>query len=76
MISKSGITVGQAWRTFIPINNRILAPGDHVEILASGSFLETLKPMGAGTAESPVEIHTFAKGRYDFLPDERPQAQA
>jgi len=64
---KSGIKADEAWRTFIPINHRVLAPGDHVEIVAPGSFMETLKPMGAGTSESPVEIH-FAKGRYDFFP--------
>jgi hypothetical protein len=65
--ANSGLRASQAWRTFRPVNGRRLAPGDRVEILAPGSFQETLMPRGAGTPESPVEIR-FARGRYDFFP--------
>lgn len=65
--TNSGLKAEQAWRTFSPLNARLLAPGDRVEILAPGSFQETFMPMGAGTPESPVEIH-FAPGRFDFFP--------
>ena len=63
----SGLTRDQAWRTFRPVNMRLFAPGDRVEIIAPGTFKETLMPIGAGTAEAPVEIR-FAPGRYDFFP--------
>lgn len=65
--ARSGLARDQAWRSFHPINARLLAPGDRVEIVAPGSFNETLMPMGSGTAEAPVEIR-FAPGRYDFFP--------
>ena len=65
--ANSGLQSNQPWRTFKPVNARRFAPGDHIEILAPGSFQETLRPMGAGTLQSPVEIH-FARGRYDFFP--------
>ena len=62
-----GLSRDRAWRTFRPVNARIFAPGDRLEIVAAGEFKETLMPMGAGTAEAPVEIR-FAPGRYDFFP--------
>jgi hypothetical protein len=57
-----------AWRTFARVNQWRLAPGDRVEIIAPGSFDQTLMLAGAGTAEAPVEVR-FAPGRYDFHPD-------
>ena len=62
----SGKRASKPWRTFHPVNARIFAPGDRIEI-APGSFKETLMTMGAGTAEKPVEIH-FADGAFDFYP--------
>ncbi|MEI6809274.1 MAG: right-handed parallel beta-helix repeat-containing protein [bacterium] len=66
--SNTGLTREKPWQSFRPVNARLLGPGDRVEILAPGSFRETLMPMGAGTAEKPVEIR-FATGAYDFYPD-------
>ena len=65
--ARSGLARDQAWRTFRPVNARVFAPGDAIEVLRGGSFLETLMPTGAGTEESPVSIH-FSSGRYDFFP--------
>ena len=42
--ANSGLRASQAWRTFRPVNGRRLAPGDRVQILAPGSFQETLMP--------------------------------
>ena len=64
----SGLRENQAWRTFNHINQRRLSPGDQVEILAPGSFHQTLILTGEGTPEKPVLVH-FAEGRYDFHPD-------
>lgn len=67
--NNAGTKADQAWRTLKPVNARLFAPGDHVEFLGSGSFIETLNPMGAGTPEKPIEIR-FAPGEYDFHPDD------
>lgn len=56
------------WRSFGPLNQLRLSPGDRVEILAPGSFEQTLLLTGAGTAKEPVEVH-FAPGRYDLHPE-------
>ncbi len=62
---QSGTEAGRAWRTFAPVNRLALAPGDRIEILAPGSFDQTLALTGAGTVESPITVH-FAPGRYDL----------
>jgi hypothetical protein len=56
-----------AWKSFGPLNRLRLSAGDRVEIVAAGSFDQTLLLTGGGTAEEPVEVH-FAPGRYDFHP--------
>jgi len=66
---QAGTSQGQAWRSFRRINQLRLAPGDRVHVISPGSFKQTLAITGAGTEESPIEIH-FAAGRYDFYPDE------
>jgi hypothetical protein len=66
--SKSGLDRDHAWKSFRRINQLRLAPGDRVEIVAPGSFDQTLALAGGGTAEAPVEVR-FAAGRYDFHPD-------
>ena len=63
--SRSGTTASQAWRSFGPLSQLQLAPGDRVEI-KPGRFTETLSLAGGGSAEAPVEIR-FAPGRYDFF---------
>lgn len=65
--SHSGLKADQAWRSFKMVNRRYFAPGDRIEVTAPGTFNETFMPMGAGTAEAPVEIR-LAPGRYDFFP--------
>ena len=64
--SRTGRAPDQAWRSLKPLHALLLAPGDRV-FLTPGKYAETLMPMGAGTAERPVEIR-FAKGEYDFFP--------
>jgi len=64
---RSGTGRTQAWRTFGPVNQLYLGPGDRVEIMAPGSFDQTLMLTGEGTALAPVEIR-FAPGRYDLFP--------
>lgn len=66
--SNSGLSAGHPWRSFVPVNARLLGPGDSVSIVSPGTFRETLMPMGAGTRDKPVEIR-FAPGAYDFYPD-------
>lgn len=66
--AKSGLDRGQPWKTFRRINSLRLAHGDRVEIIAPGSFDQTLALAGAGSAAKPVEVR-FAPGRYDFHPD-------
>lgn len=65
--TNSGLKPDEPWRSFVPVNARRLAPGDRVEILAGGTFQETLMPLGAGSSEEPIEIR-FATGEYDFFP--------
>lgn len=63
----TGVERESPWRTFRRVNQLLLAPGDRVEIVAPGSFEQTLMLMGAGTEEAPVQVN-FAPGRYDFHP--------
>lgn len=65
--SHSGGKKNKPWRTFAPINEKTLKPGDHVHILAPGRFDQSLKISGSGSKALPIEIH-FAPGRYDFFP--------
>ncbi len=67
--SNTGTSRGKAWKTFHPINQLRLAPGDKVEIDAPGKFSHTLSLAGTGSAEQPVEVR-FAPGRFDFHPDD------
>lgn len=64
----SGILPGQAWKTFLPVNQLQLSPGDIVEVLAPGAFHESLVLKGAGNDAQPVKVK-FAPGRYDLFPD-------
>ncbi len=66
--SYSGLKEKRAWRSFGPVNQLLLAPGDQVKITSPGSFDQTLMLMGEGTSGNPVEVH-FAEGRYDFFTD-------
>jgi hypothetical protein len=66
--ARDGRTTKTSWKTFVPVNDLLLSPGDRVEVVASGVFRESLVLTGSGTAEKPVEIH-FASGVYDFFPD-------
>lgn len=65
--SNTGRSGNQAWKTFSRINQTRLTPGDKVNITSAGSFDQTLRLTGSGTAKSPIEV-TFAPGRYDFYP--------
>lgn len=66
--ANSGLDRNQAWKSFRRVNQLRLAPADRIEIVAPGSFDQTLVLAGGGTAEAPVEVR-FAPGRYDFHPD-------
>ena len=63
----TGTARDAAWKSFQPLNRLTLAAGDRVEILAPGSFDQSLALAGAGTAAEPIEVR-FAPGRYDFHP--------
>jgi len=65
--SHSGTTENEAWKTFAPLHELKLGPGDQVNILAPGAFKETLKISGAGSTVNPIRIH-FAPGRYNLFP--------
>ncbi|MCU0779212.1 MAG: right-handed parallel beta-helix repeat-containing protein [Akkermansiaceae bacterium] len=64
--ANAGLTHGEPWKTFHPVNRMLLAPGDRVEV-NPGRFDHTLSLAGGGTMERPAEIR-FAAGRYDFDP--------
>lgn len=61
-----GLTKGQPWKTFHPVNRLSLAPGDRVEVYP-GHFDHSLSVTGSGHPDNPIEIR-FAPGRYDFDP--------
>ena len=64
---RCGTDRAEAWRTFVPVNQLCLAPGDRVEVVSPGAFDHSLALTGNGTAASPITVH-FAPGRYDFYP--------
>lgn len=66
--SNSGTKMNHAWKSFVPVNQLILAPNDRVEIIAPGAFHKSLFLIGKGTEKHPITIH-FAPGRYDFYPE-------
>lgn len=55
----------ECWKSFKPLNETLLLPGDKVTIIAAGDLTETLKPQGMGTVDKPIVIQ-FAQGRYDI----------
>jgi hypothetical protein len=63
--ANSGLQTNLAWKTFIPVNALLFGPNDRLQILAPGSFLQTLMPMSAASSNAPVIIE-FAPGDYDF----------
>lgn len=66
--NNSGVQPEQAWKTFQPVNQLVLAPGDVIAVLSPGAFHESLLLMARGTAAQPVKV-TFAPGKYDIYPD-------
>ncbi|MCF6407481.1 glycoside hydrolase N-terminal domain-containing protein [Chitinophaga filiformis] len=66
--NNSGKMPGQAWKSFRPVNQLQLAPGDMVEVLTPGAFHESLVLKAAGSDAQPVKIK-FAPGKYDLYPD-------
>ncbi len=62
-----GRSPGQAWKSFAPLRQVDLAPGDRVEVIAPGPLHHSLELTGAGTAEKPIVVR-FAPGRYDVHP--------
>lgn len=65
--ANSGLARDQAWRSFHGVNRLRLAAGDRVEVIAPGSFDQTLMLAGDGTKEEPLKV-IFAPGTYDFHP--------
>jgi len=63
----TGLRIDAPWKTFRPLNQLRLGPGDQVEVLRPGVLDHTLAVAGAGTQERPIRIR-FAAGRYDFHP--------
>ena len=66
--SDNGTKINHAWKSFVPVNQRVLASDDRVEVVAPGAFYESLFIIGKGTEKHPIIIH-FAPGRYDFYPE-------
>lgn len=64
----AGTTKQQPWKTFERVNALQLAPGDVVEVLAPGTFHQSLIVKGGGDRHTPAIIK-FAPGRYDMFPD-------
>lgn len=67
--SNKGISKSLPWKTFMPVNQLILAPGDRVEVMTPGDLPVSLNVQAEGTEEQPVVIH-FAAGQYDFSPEQ------
>lgn len=63
----AGTDRAKPWRSFVPVNQLVLGPGDRVEVLGPGAFAESPMLMGDGSASRPIELH-FAPGEYDFSP--------
>ncbi len=63
----TGTRIDQPWRTFLPLNQWKLGPGDRVEVVRPGRLDHTLSLAGRGTAPRPIQVR-FAPGKYDFHP--------
>lgn len=57
----------RAWKGFIRLSEKLLKPGDRVEIIQAGDFHDSLHLRGSGSPKDPIRI-CFSKGRYDFFP--------
>ncbi len=55
------------WKTFKRVNQLILTKGNKIEIIAPGTFRESLFLIGQGTTKHPITVQ-FAPGKYDFYP--------
>lgn len=59
-----GLAKASAWKTFAPLNETTLSPGDRVEI-APGLHATSLIPKAAGSPDQPAVIH-FLAGTHEF----------
>jgi len=66
--TSDGLSKTDAWKTFLPVNQLLLAGGDRVVITQPGSFYETLMPITKKKISKPVVIE-FAAGEYNIFPD-------
>jgi len=66
--NNSGNIENSPWKSFEPINEMKLEPGDCIEILEAGSFSHSLAIRGEGSEDDPIHVN-FAPGRYDFFLD-------
>jgi len=66
--ANSGVEKNKAWKSYKNVNQLNLAPGDRIEVLAPGTFDQSLVITGHGTKEAPITVH-FAPGRYDIFPE-------
>lgn len=64
----SGHSIKSAWKTFQPVNQLTLSPGDIVNVIKPGTFRESMVISAKGEQNLPVKI-ILAAGRYDFFPD-------
>lgn len=64
----TGTSPGSPWKSFKKANQYIFTKGDRIEVVAPGSFYNSLVLIAEGTAAAPVTVN-FAPGRYNFYPE-------
>lgn len=65
--NNNGTSAKSPWRTFNPVNHRLLAAGTLI-MASPGTYRSSLLITGRGTSAAPVRVR-FAAGTYHFYPD-------
>jgi len=60
--TRSGTSEAEAWKSLDRVNATTFLPGDRILFKAGGVWTGTLRPLGSGTAASPISVDRYGTG--------------
>nr|WP_294897997.1 right-handed parallel beta-helix repeat-containing protein [uncultured Pedobacter sp.] len=61
--TNTGISRHRAWKSLQKVNAMVFKPGDKILFKSGTVYTGQLKPKGVGTAESPIIINSYGRGK-------------
>ena len=65
--TNSGLSVREAWKSLLPVNHLLLAPGDRICLKKGSIWMGTLEPKGNGGRWNPVVIEAYGEGEAPLI---------